>query len=197
MLTRLYQSAAILGVVIVFCATDAVFIARYDRERKKTGKSWGYTLSMLIAAGFMIAQPVTVPGIGIQTGARWGLVIQAVGVLLAVGGLGLHGWSRAHLKQLYAEDAIVEMGHQVVDTGPYAYVRHPMFASYFLLAAGLALINPAVPTALLAVYISWDFAQAARRDEDLLCREVPGYTDYVARTPRRFVPRWKDIVKHR
>ena len=33
-----------------------------------------------------------------------------------------------------------ERGHKVVTTGPYAYVRHPMYASIILIAAGVPLL---------------------------------------------------------
>lgn len=197
MLTGLYQSAAILGVAVAFYITDAAFIARYDKRRQETGRSWTYTLVMLAAAALLIAQPTLLPWLGLQVDTFWGLAIQIAGGLLVLGGLGLHGWSRAHLRQFYAEDAKLEPDHYVVDTGPYAYVRHPMFTSYFLLAIGLVLVNPAVPAVLMAVYAFWDFSQAAKRDEALLRDEVPGYADYMSRTTRRFMPRVSDIIRRR
>ncbi|MFL7792792.1 MAG: isoprenylcysteine carboxylmethyltransferase family protein [Anaerolineae bacterium] len=190
MLTGIYQSATIFATLIAFYVTDLVFITRYGKQRKsgESGRSWSYTMFIVVAVALLIAQPILLPFLGLQIKAWWGILIQAAGTLLLLSGLGLHGWSRAHLQRFYAEDADVQPDHYVVDTGPYAYVRHPMFTSYFLLIIGLLLINPAVTTLLMAIYAFWDFTGAAKRDEDLLAKEVPGYAAYMVRTPSRFLP---------
>ncbi len=81
-----------------------------------------------------------------------------------------------------------ERGHHVVDTGPYAVVRHPMYAIgtlYFLSAPlllgswyGLALVP--LLTALFAV--------RAVLEERTLMRELPGYAEYAVRVRYRFLP---------
>jgi protein-S-isoprenylcysteine O-methyltransferase Ste14 len=190
MFTGIYQSAAILAALVAFYATDLVFITRYGKQRKsgESGRSWSYTVFIIVAAVLVIAQPALLPFLSLRIKVWWGALIQAVGALLLLAGLGLHGWSRAHLRQFYAEGADVQPDHYVVDTGPYAYVRHPMFTSYFLLVIGLLLINPAATTLLITIYAFWDFTGAAKRDEELLAKEVPGYVEYMART-HRFLPR--------
>jgi protein-S-isoprenylcysteine O-methyltransferase Ste14 len=52
------------------------------------------------------------------------------------------------------------------------------------------LINPSLPTLLLAVYTFWDFTRAARQEEALLARNLPGYKAYIART-NAFIPNFK------
>ena len=81
-----------------------------------------------------------------------------------------------------------ERGHQVVDTGVYAVVRHPMYTAVAVLLPGMALwlestaaaLFSLVPTALLAVRILVE--------EDFLRRELPGYEDYTKRVRWRLVP---------
>jgi len=139
-------------------------------------------------AMFIILQPILLPRLGLHVEARWGALLQAVGLLLLIGALALHWWSRAHLQQFYAERVELQPGHVLVETGPYAYVRHPLFSPFFAFVAGLLLINPALPTLLLTLYAVWDLTRAARQEEQLLSRELPGYTEYMARTPP-FLPR--------
>ena len=190
MVSGTFQSVAILGAVIAFYITDLVFISCYDKQRqtRDSGKSWSYTCMVLAAVAFLTAQPIFLPGLGLHTDAWWGALVQATGFLFLLSGLGLHGWSRAHLRQFYAERVEIQPRHCLIDTGPYIYVRHPMFTSYFMLIIGLSLVNPAVPTLLMAVYTFWDFGQAAKQEEILLGENLPGYTDYMARTSR-FFPR--------
>ncbi len=190
MLTGLYQSGVILAVVATFYAVDFLLISRYDRQRRAegSGRSWDFTIMMVAMAAFLVAQPVFLPWLGLRTDAWWGAIIQWVGIVFLAGALSLHCWARLHLRQFYAERVELQPGHQLVASGPYAQVRHPMFTSFFMYAIGLLLVNPALPMLLAAAYIFWDFSRAAKQEEALLSKNLPGYADYMARTPR-FFPR--------
>jgi protein-S-isoprenylcysteine O-methyltransferase Ste14 len=194
MQTGLFQSAAILIVVVLFYVLDFLSIARYDRQRQAegSGRSWDYLLFVVIMIALVVAQPVVLPGLGLRIEAVWGLLLQIVGLILVVAGLALHTWSRVCLREYYAERVELQPGHTVIDSGPYAYVRHPAFTSFFLFVIGFLLINPALPTLLLALYAFWDFTRAARQEEDLLSGSLPGYSSYMQRTAR-FVPRLSQL----
>ena len=81
-----------------------------------------------------------------------------------------------------------ETGHRVVTTGPYAVVRHPMYAGYvwWLLAVPLALGSwPALaPAALIALGV---LVRTILEDRTLHA-ELPGYPEYAARVRWRLVP---------
>ena len=190
MMTGVAQSITILGAISLFYITDFVLISRYDRERQAegSGRSWDYTLIALGVVVFLVLQPVLVPRLGVQIDAWWGGLVQSAGILLVAGALVLQVWSRLHLRQFYAERVEVQPEHYVVDTGPYAFVLHPLFTSFFMFVAGLFLINPAIPTLVVAIYALWDFGRAARQEEDLLSENLAGYAEYRSRTPR-FLPR--------
>jgi len=152
------QSIAILAVIVTYYIIDALMFAHHDKERQQGGGRW------------------------------WGLAIQAIGIGAVLAGLTLHVWAREHLGHFYAERAEFQTGHILVDTGPYAAVRHPTFSSFILITWGLLMINPALTTLLTAAYTLWDFTRAADRDEELLSEKLPEYTEYMARTAR-FFPR--------
>jgi signal transduction histidine kinase len=193
MLTGLFQSLVIALTGIAYYALDFYLMQRYDRERpdEGSGRSWGYTLLMFCALGFLIAQPLVLPSLGLQTESPSGLVFQIIGVALIVLALGLHWWARVHLGRFYVEDVVIQDEHQVVNTGPYQYVRHPTFTSFFLIAIGFLLVNPAITTLALAIYAVIDFTGAALREEKLLSEQVPGYAEYME--TGRFFPRWADV----
>ena len=192
MLTGIQQSVAILLTGIVYYAVDAWLIRRFDpyRPGQGSGRSWGYTAFMVAFLTLLIAQPVLLPGLGLRVDAWWGLALQAAGMLLIAGSLALHWWARSHLRQFYVEDVQFQDGQSLVASGPYQYVRHPVFTSFFLVAIGLLLVNPALTTLLMLVYVCVDFPRAAHREEELLAEKLPDYTDYMERTGR-FVPKWR------
>jgi protein-S-isoprenylcysteine O-methyltransferase Ste14 len=165
---------------------------RYDRERLSgKGWSWDYTL-MVIGLGLLIIfQPVILPWLGIYTAQVWGVILQAIGTILILFSYVLHIWSRVHLQKFYAERVELQPDHKVIDTGPYALVRHPIIVSFFMLAGGLLIFAPAVTTLFLFVYTVWDFSRAACQEEDLMKKELPGYLEYMRRVPRFFPRKWK------
>lgn len=81
-----------------------------------------------------------------------------------------------------------ERKHQVISTGPYAYVRHPMYGGVIPLILGSPLLlgswyGVAIGVALIAL-----LAYRAVLEETMLKQELEGYDAYAARVPYRLVP---------
>jgi len=190
MLLGLPQSTATLLTILLFYGMDFLLIRQYDKQRSAngSGRAWDFTFFILIMVVILILQPVFLPMLGFRTAEGWGLLIQILGAIVILDSLALHLWSRRHLVHFYAERVEVQPAHRVIDTGPYKLIRHPVITSFFGIAAGLFLINPALTTLAALGYTIWDFTRAARQEEELLARSLPGYTDYARRTPR-FLPR--------
>jgi len=169
---------------------DFILIRRYDKQRQAngSGRAWDFTFFIFLLVTILIIQPVFLPLLSYRTDAIWGMVVQLLGVFLLLGAMALHIWSRVHLQHYYAERVEIQPGHQVINTGPYKLVRHPVITSFFGIALGLFLINPALTTLAALLYTIWDFTRAAKQEEDLLIRTLPGYADYARQTPR-FLPR--------
>jgi protein-S-isoprenylcysteine O-methyltransferase Ste14 len=190
MLTGIPQSIATLLTILLFYSMDFALIRRYDKQRQASGsgRSWDFTFLIFLTVAVLVLQPVILPSLSFRTTAQWGLLIQIIGVLSILIALALHIWSRVHLQQFYAERVEVQPEHKVIDSGPYRLMRHPVITSFFGIATGLFLINPALPTFAALLYTIWDFTRAAKQEEELLTKTLPGYAAYADRTPR-FLPR--------
>jgi protein-S-isoprenylcysteine O-methyltransferase Ste14 len=81
------------------------------------------------------------------------------------------------------------MPQRLVEDGPYAWTRNPMYAGHLLFLAGLALSSRSpLAAGLLGWHLRW-FAERVRQDEKRLHERFgAAYDDYRARTPR-WVPR--------
>jgi protein-S-isoprenylcysteine O-methyltransferase Ste14 len=112
-----------------------------------------------------------------------------VGLALVAGGVWLNHRARRALGALWSPAIQVRTAHTVVETGPYAYVRHPVYAAAVLVAAGSFLAHPSLATACLAGGFSAGVVVKARLEERVL-RETLGevYARYAARVPA-LVPR--------
>jgi protein-S-isoprenylcysteine O-methyltransferase len=195
MLLGIPQSIATLSTIVLFYTMDFALIRRYDSKRQASGsgRSWDFTFFIFIMVAVLVLQPLLVPSLSFRTDQRWGLLLQALGVITIAAALGLHLWSRAHLQHFYAERVEVQPEHKVIRSGPYALMRHPVITSFFGIALGLFFINPALTSLVTLLYTVWDFTRAARQEEDLLSQTLPGYADYARQTPR-FLPRvWRGL----
>ena len=81
-----------------------------------------------------------------------------------------------------------ERGHLVVSTGPYGYVRHPMYAGGLLLIAGVPLLLGSWWGLAAGAGLALIIAMRAVLEERTLTAELAGYADYAARVRYRLVP---------
>jgi protein-S-isoprenylcysteine O-methyltransferase Ste14 len=82
-----------------------------------------------------------------------------------------------------------ERGHRVVTTGPYAYVRHPMYAGAVLFMVGAPLLLGSWLGLLAAVLFIVLIGVRAVLEERTLKAELEGYAEYASRVRYRLVPR--------
>jgi len=81
-----------------------------------------------------------------------------------------------------------ERGHRVVSTGPYAFIRHPMYASMLFYGLGVPLLLGALSGLIVAAALIVLIAIRAVFEERTLAAELPGYAAYAERVRYRLVP---------
>src|SRR5262249_32722137 len=106
------------------------------------------------------------------------------GCLLAVGGAALVRGSRAELGQAWSLVPRADQGTGLVTTGPYRFVRHPIYLGLTLLAAGQALAFASWPALLIVLFgIVPTFVWRAFEEEKLLVGTfADGYALYRKQT---------------
>lgn len=111
-----------------------------------------------------------------------------VGVGLQAVGLGLRWWSMRTLGHSYTRTLHTEDAQQVVDTGPYAAVRHPGYAASLVIWTGFALTSRSVPASVaVAALLGTAYQRRITVEEALLRRELPAYASYCERT-KKLIP---------
>jgi protein-S-isoprenylcysteine O-methyltransferase Ste14 len=103
--------------------------------------------------------------------------------------VGFYFVARVYRENTFTSATIeVTTGQRVVATGPYAVVRHPMYASasLYLLGTPLALGSywGFLPMVAMMPFLIWRLLD----EERLLARDLSGYTDYQTRVRYRLVP---------
>ena len=135
---------------------------------------------------FLVAvQLGTLAGLAVTSPLSWPRPL-AVGLFTAAGALGVWAVVTMRLQNLTPMPEPGE-GRPLLTGGPYRWVRHPMYTSLLLFAAG-CLVHGFTPLrAALAIVQVAVLAAKVRIEEAGLRRMFPEYGDYARRT-RRFVP---------
>jgi protein-S-isoprenylcysteine O-methyltransferase Ste14 len=81
-----------------------------------------------------------------------------------------------------------ERGQTVISTGPYHYVRHPMYAAIVIFMVGTALLLGSWYGIVLGLILGVILARRAVLEERTLRAELPGYGAYMAQVKYRLIP---------
>jgi protein-S-isoprenylcysteine O-methyltransferase Ste14 len=169
-----------LGLVVVIGAWVLMLVivgARHVRlatpaARRRTSSRAGLLLQLVAYLLAFGVNPVPVRPFG-----AWGIpapVATTLASVLCVTGASLVVWSQHVLGVQWSLTARLIEQHTLVTTGPYAFVRHPVYAamSLMLVGTGLALASPTVVIAALTLYAVGTVARV--RAEERLMQEALG-----------------------
>jgi protein-S-isoprenylcysteine O-methyltransferase Ste14 len=187
---------AYLGISLVSVVINAYFMLRTspetvaERGQAKGWKNWDKLVSGLWASTQYLILPLVA---GLDERFHWsgeiGLVGQGIGGLVYSFSLAVSGW--AMITNAYFSTAAriqSDRGQQVCKSGPYRYIRHPGYASFFLQTLSVAILLgswwaliPAIITGVLMVI------RTALEDR-MLQEELAGYKEYTQEVKYRLLP---------
>ncbi len=114
--------------------------------------------------------------------ASTSVLMGAIGVVLCALGIGLAIWARAYLGRNWGMPMSRKENPELVTTGPYAYVRHPIYTGMLIAMLGSAIGESpfwSLPLVLFGIY----FVYSARSEEKLMIEQFPEqYRAYMKRT---------------
>ena len=162
-----------LGALLVL-AFYALVIWCYLRRSPAVATSGSVTAhaAALIATWVPFAPPLV-------RGPPPGPVSQAVADVLVVCGMAWAVWS---LRFLGRNVSVLAQARDVVDRGPYRWVRHPLYAGEIVSALGVAMAANSYPALALWILLCGLQAYRALREEQVLLEALPSYRSYRSRT---------------
>lgn len=177
------QLLAFIWVAFVASWVAASFWSGRTQKHVLTLQSMRYRLPILIGAILFV--PWTSRAFGEKPLWHFGDLGVYVLAAVALAGIAFTWWARIHLGRFWSNAITHKEGHRVIDTGPYALVRHPIYTGLIagMLATGIAI---GTVTAILgALFISFGMWQKARMEEGFLTNELgaDAYGSYCRRVP--------------
>lgn len=184
----LFYLASVSGVFI-WLKKRSPSLLKERMAGKKGSKRWDRTL-MMVYSFFLIALLV-VPGLD-AVRFRWSkvpLALKGIGFLGLFPGLVFAFW--AMRENAFASNVVriqKERGHTVCTTGPYRYIRHPMYAGVILVMLFFPLSLGSLYAYIPASVIIILFIIRASLEDKELQQELPGYKEYSRSVRYRLLP---------
>jgi protein-S-isoprenylcysteine O-methyltransferase Ste14 len=162
-------------------ATPAKARAAQPDERRYHAYVWAGSIlifvSYTVGRHFAVLYPPS-PAVG------WTMIaVQAAGLAFA-------WWARIHLGRLWSATVTRKEDHRVIESGPYALVRHPIYTGIIVALFATAAIKGSVLSFAGFALLVVSFIMKARLEERFLGEELgPEYDAYAERVPM-LVPFW-------
>lgn len=192
------MSAGVVGEFVWVIGIIAWYVIRYPFERRAKRVrvvSGGRSVSDTIGLASALFGLAVLPAIYVATGfpeaadyrtGWWAIVLGAIVFASA-----LWVFRRAH-KELGRNWSItleIRDQHRLINTGPYAFIRHPMYTSFLLMGLGQALLLPNWIAGLsgLVGFAVLFFLRVGKEERMMLENFGPQYRAYMERT-KRLIP---------
>jgi protein-S-isoprenylcysteine O-methyltransferase Ste14 len=164
----------------------AVFLAvwgAYALRAKRTVNAPSTSLSWWrIVAVFAVFIALNFSGFHINISYRPTDVVGSIGVLICALGIAFAVWARIYLASNWGMPMSVKESPELITTGPYAYIRHPIYTGVLLAMLGSALVTGPVWGIVMLLFGGY-FIYSALQEEKLLIKEFPEqYQAYKSRS---------------
>jgi protein-S-isoprenylcysteine O-methyltransferase Ste14 len=111
--------------------------------------------------------------------------IQWLGIVITLVPIFFLIWVHRHLDKQWSIALELREDHKLITTGPYRYVRHPMYLGVFTYTIGLMMISLDVLVILFFAFTIWVNYRRIPREEQMLIQEFGDeYLEYIKRSGR-------------
>ena len=177
-------SAIVFGSWLLFALYWFVAAFGVKRTVKRQNLSERMLYIVFMAAGFFLLNqenpnwgPLNRRFVSDQLWLAWlGSALCAAGVLFAI-------WARRTIGKDWSAEVQIKEGHQLIRSGPYAHIRHPIYTGLLLATFGTALLVGEYRGLLAVLLFLVGFTRKARKEESFLAAEFgPAFEEHRRHT---------------
>jgi protein-S-isoprenylcysteine O-methyltransferase Ste14 len=182
----LFVALTIVAMIWIWRTNPELYAVR--RKYQKGTKAWDAVVATLTIISFALILPVA----GFDERFRWApqpdWVVWLGYAVLTAGYLGVT-WAQSVNRHFEATVRIqTDRDHKVIDTGPYAIIRHPGYITAVFFGAGMALALGSLYALIPAGALTLLLIGRTLAEDATLKAELAGYRDYAARVKQRWIP---------
>jgi protein-S-isoprenylcysteine O-methyltransferase Ste14 len=168
---------------------SAALGAKKAAKKENLPERFAHILFAVVGSGLLNAND---PRLGVlnrhflpqESWIAWmGAVLTLLGVLFAI-------WARYTIGREWSGEVQIKENHQLIRTGPYAHIRHPIYTGILLALAGTAVTIGQYRAILGVALFLIGFVRKAKKEEAFLAREFGPAFDAHRRHTGFFLPRF-------
>jgi len=166
-------------------------VSAFKRKKTKRRESWGQRLVYvlpLVAASRLLRPEWHYGWLGVRF-VPASHITEWTGVLLTAAGVAIAIWARWHLGANWSGVVTLKEGHELIRTGPYRAIRHPIYTGILLALFGTAVAAGEVRGLLAVAIAGASFYWKARREEAFLTQEFGEKFGAHAKQTGMFLPK--------
>jgi protein-S-isoprenylcysteine O-methyltransferase Ste14 len=181
--------AVVVASWISFFIVWIVFAVRAKRtvSRRRGGGIALLRLFVVLIALRVIRLPHVAWVAALEGRMRTHLAILAVGAALCVAGIGWAIWARVHIGRNWGMPMSLKESPELVTSGPYRLVRHPIYTGILVAFLGTALVAGFAWIGVFLVSTAY-FVYSARAEEALMRERFPDAYPAYARETKMLIP---------
>jgi protein-S-isoprenylcysteine O-methyltransferase Ste14 len=166
---------------LVFIVTWLVTAFSTKRTVKRSG-TWRGMIVLIFVVAFLLARLTR--GLSGWNGFLWHqtLPLALAGDAITLAGLVVMQWARFTLGRNWSADVVLKQDHELIERGPYRFVRHPIYSGGLLMMLGWAVWSGHVVSWIALVVALFLVSLKAAAEEKLLTEHFgTSYRDYKSR----------------
>jgi protein-S-isoprenylcysteine O-methyltransferase Ste14 len=150
--------------------------AASSKESVKSG--WRPRLTGVTAIGvFLIAGVLRSGSLAVHS-----VILEAIGAVLFVCGIALAVWARLHLGRNWGMPMTQRAEPELVTSGPYRFVRHPIYTGLLTAVLGTALVNNLLGLIVVAALLAYFYYSGTVEERNLAATFPQAYPEYKSKT---------------
>lgn len=174
-------ASTLAAIWLAFLVVWLVFALDTKRTARRSMSPWALRVPILLGVFALWKVPGLRHGFAGVERAIWSPALAGGGLALVALGIAFAIWARVHIGRNWGTPMSLKQDPELVTSGPYAYVRHPIYTGVILAMLGSALVSIWwIPACLLFfVYFVW----SAKTEEKIMLEQFPArYAEYMQRT---------------
>ncbi len=174
------------SVFYVFWVVAALMTKRTASRESFVG-SISYRIPAILAF-MLLVEAYRMPGPWGNIVIGGGSLVSLAAMFLSVVGLLTCVWARVALGRNWSSLVVVKVGHELVQNGPYRFVRHPIYTGMLMMFLANVVLAGRMAGFLGLLALTFSFVLKLKREEAVMLREFPeSYPSYMKRV-KRLVP---------
>jgi protein-S-isoprenylcysteine O-methyltransferase Ste14 len=147
-------------------------------SKESVSSGWRTRLTGVSAIGvFLIAGVLRGGSLDVHS-----VILKVIGTLLFACGIALAIWARLHLGSNWGMPMTQRAEPELVTSGPYRFVRHPIYTGLLTAMLGTALVNNLLGLIVVAVLVAYFYYSGTVEERNLAATFPAAYPEYKGRT---------------